>query len=297
MNILITGGSGMVGKRLRNKLQEAGHDVRILSRNPKGRAHYYAWSLEKREVDPEALLNLDTIIHLAGSGVAEGRWTKKRKAEIFESRIETAQLLYAKLEENKQQISKFITASGVGYYGPFPQGAVDESTGAGSGFLSEVCEKWEEAGQQFKDHGADIFVCRIGIVLAREGGFIGKLEPLIKRGLGSKLGKASQMTSWIHIDELVNGIFQMVSGNIKAGIYNMVSPGAVSHSALMDTLAAKLNRKIWAPNAPEFILKLVFGELTDELLANQKVIPKALVDEGYKFRFPTIQTALDDLYS
>jgi len=297
MNVLISGGSGMLGGALKSLLEVQGHEVRILSRNPKNRKNYFFWNIDSGEIDNQAVHGIDAIVHLAGSSVAQGRWTKKRKNEILDSRIESAKLLYKALEESNQTIQTFLTASGVGYYGSFPSGIVDESHPVGPGFLANVCEQWEEVADQFEHRGAKIYKCRIGIVLSRKGGFLIRLEPLLRNNIGSKLGSGKQITSWIHIEDLTRAMSQMLNSDLEPGIYNMVSPNASNHSALMDALAKAMDKRIWLPNIPQFALKLVFGELTTEILANQHIIPKHLQDQKFQFTYPNIESALGHLYS
>lgn len=297
MIIAITGGTGTVGSHLAKTLRRRGHEVRILTRDARGRKGFYSWDPAKGLIDETVLENCDAIVHLAGSSVAAGRWTKARKKEILYSRVDSAQLLYRVLEESGSKLSRMVSASAIGYYGHQRSEVLTEDSSKGVGFLADVCDRWEESADRFRDHDADVYKVRIGIVMSKEGGFVERVSKLIRLGVGAVLGSGKQITSWIHIDDLVNMLADMAEGNLPAGTYNAVAPGPVEHRRIMKAMAKRLKRPILLPNAPKFALQLLFGELSKELLSSQNVSSEKLVNAGFQFEYPKINKALDAIYS
>ena len=297
MIIAITGGTGTVGSQLTSLLQHRGHEVRILTRNPRGRKEFYAWDPSNGEIDESVLDNCDAIIHLAGSSVAAGRWTKSRKKEILHSRVDSAQLLYRVLEEKGAKLSRMVSASAIGYFGHQRSETLTEDSSKGVGFLADVCDRWEESADRFADHGAEVFKARIGIVMSREGGFVERVSKLIRLGIGAILGSGKQITSWIHIDDLVTLLADMTEGAVPSGTYNAVAPEPVQHRTIMKGMSKRLKKPILLPNAPRFALKILFGSLSNELLSNQRVSSEKLVEAGFEFKYPQIDLALDEIYS
>ncbi len=297
MIIAITGGTGTVGSHLAKTLRSRGHEVRILTRDARGREGFYSWDPVKGLIDETVLENCDAIVHLAGSSVAAGRWTKARKKEILHSRVDSAQLLYRVLEESDSKLSRIVSASAIGYYGHQRTEVLTEDSTKGVGFLADVCDRWEESADRFKDHGAEVLKARIGIVMSKEGGFVERVSKLIRMVLGAVLGSGKQITSWIHIDDLVNLLADMAEGKLAAGAYNAVSPQPVEHRHIIKGMSKRLNRPILLPNAPKFALQLLFGELSKELLSSQNVSAQKLLDSGFEFKYPNIDQALDAIYS
>lgn len=294
--ILLTGGTGLIGSALRKKLEAAGQKVHVLSRSGDAQRGIFYWDPYKGEMDEAALEGVDRIVHLAGSSVAGGRWTKKRKELILKSRVVTAQYLFRMLEERQQSLKRFVSISGVGYYGPKHSQPVTESQVSGNGFLAEVCREWEFAANQFRYQGAEVCIARTGIVMAEDSDFMKKLVPLIRWYAGAVLGSGKQISSWIHIDDIVEVLFQMTTEKLPAGVYNAVSPGSIPHAELMHALARTLNRRIVLPHVPKFVLELMLGELSIEVLSDLPVQPKALLDAGFTFRYPDIDSCLKAIY-
>jgi len=297
MIIAITGGTGTVGSHLAETLRDRGHEVRILTRDARGRKGFYSWDPENGQIDETVLDNCDAIVHLAGSPVAAGRWTKARKKEILHSRGDSAQLLYRVLEENGAKLSRMVSASAIGYYGHQRSEVLKEDSSKGVGFLADVCDRWEESADRFRDHDADVYKARIGIVMSKEGGFVERVSKLIRLGVGAVLGSGKQITSWIHIEDLVNMLADMTEGKFPAGTYNAVAPEPVQHRRIIKAMAKRLKRPILLPNAPKFALQLLFGELSKELLSSQNVSSEKLVGAGFEFKYPNIEEALDAVYS
>jgi len=296
MNVLISGGTGLVGSRLANLLISEGHQVRILSRAKTNiDRQIFHWDYKKGILDEDALIDLDVVVHLAGTSVADGRWTKNRKKDILDSRVKTAELIFQKINKRGQTLPTYISASGTGFYGNRPNEQLSETSSKGSGFLTDVCDQWEKSASNFAQLGAKIYVNRIGIVLSTEGGYIGKMKELFRFGLGAELGSGKQIMSWIHIDDLVRIVSYQIDNKLDPGTYNSVAPQRLSHHDLMRQLAKKLGRKIWLPNVPKFALKILFGELSVELTASQDAYPERLINQKFPYQYNELTVALDNL--
>ena len=302
MKILITGATGLVGTRLLETLFMKGYgDVNVLSRSPKKAEenspfpiNAFKWDPSKREIDHQALKNVDIIIHLAGESVAEGRWTKEKKEKILSSREDSTSLLMTAIGESGASPKKFIGASAIGIYGDRFEEALTEQSSNANGFLADVCKTWEELTLNHHINGMNSYAIRVGIVLANEGGALKKMLPPFKAGVAGNLGNGKQYMSWIHIDDLVGQFIYLLENEGKHQVYNGVSPEPLTNSAFTKILGKLLKRPTLFP-VPAFALKLLFGEMSSILLASQKVIPQNFLNEGYKFKFSTLQEALKDI--
>ena len=288
--ILITGGTGLVGKRLSQMLIGQNHDVLILSRNPKNK-NEYKWDLANNYIDKNALLETDYIIHLAGAGIADKRWSEKRKQVIIDSRVKTANLLFKKIKEYKINLKGFISASGIGYYGAITSKTIFKETDtAGSDFLGEVCQKWENAAHQFANLNIPVTILRTGIVLAKEGGALDKMKtPII-----SPLGTGIQYLAWIHIDDLCEMFITSIAANLT-GVFNAVAPESHTSITFSKALAKSIKRPYLGIGIPSFMLRLLFGELSVILLEGSRISAKKIEKNGYSFRFKTLKKALNNL--
>jgi len=288
--ILITGGTGLVGKRLSQMLIGQNHDVLILSRNPK-KKNEYKWDLANNYIDKNALLETDYIIHLAGAGIADKRWSEKRKQVIIDSRVKTANLLFKKIKEYKINLKGFISASGIGYYGAITSKTIFKETDtAGSDFLGEVCQKWENAAHQFANLNIPVTILRTGIVLAKEGGALDKMKtPII-----SPLGTGIQYLAWIHIDDLCEIFITSIAANLT-GVFNAVAPESHTSITFSKALAKSIKRPYLGIGIPSFMLRLLFGELSVILLEGSRISAKKIEKNGYSFRFKTLKKALNNL--
>ena len=288
--ILITGGTGLVGKRLSQMLIGQNHDVLILSRNPKNK-NEYKWDLANNYIDKNALLETDYIIHLAGAGIADKRWSEKRKQIIIDSRVKTANLLFKKIKEYKINLKGFISASGIGYYGAITSKTIFKETDtAGSDFLGEVCRKWENAAHQFANLNIPVTILRTGIVLAKEGGALDKMKtPII-----SPLGTGIQYLAWIHIDDLCEIFITSIAANLT-GVFNAVAPESHTSITFSKALAKSIKRPYLGIGIPSFMLRLLFGELSVILLEGSRISAKKIEKNGYSFRFKTLKKALNNL--
>ena len=289
--ILISGGTGLVGKRLTHLLLEKNHDVVILSRNPKEK-NEFKWDLSKGYIDDNAFKNVDFIIHLAGAGIADKRWTEKRKEVIIDSRVETANLLFKKVKELNINLKGFISASGSNYYGAkTTEHIYVEEDSAGTDFLGEVCVKWENAALQFEKINVPVTILRTGVVLSAKGGALDKMiTPII-----SPLGSGNQFMPWIHIDDLCE-MYVFAIKNNSSGIFNATAPINYTNKTFSKLLAKHVKRPFLPIKVPGFLLKLVFGELAVILLEGSRLSSKKIEKNGYSFRFDSLDKALDNLF-
>jgi uncharacterized protein (TIGR01777 family) len=288
--ILITGGTGLVGKRLTQMLIKKKHKVVILSRNPK-KENEFKWDISANYIDKKALVNIDYIIHLAGAGIADKRWTDARKKVIIDSRVQSANLLYNKIEEFKIDVKGVVSASGIGYYGAkTTKTTYKETDSVGTDFLAEVCQKWEQSMHQFSSKKIPVTILRTGIVLAKKGGALDKMRtPII-----SPLGTGKQYLPWIHIDDLCHMYISAIEGNLK-GIFNAVAPDHQTSKTFSKALAKSIKKPFLNIGIPTIMLKILFGEMAIILLEGSKVSAKKIEKSGYPFRFKTLVKALHNL--
>ena len=288
--ILVTGGTGLVGRRLTALLTEKNHEVRILSRNPKN-INEFKWDFSKGFLDNKAIENIDYIIHLAGAGIADKRWTKERKEVIVNSRVATANLIFDKIKSQNIPLKGFISASGSNYYGAQTTAKVfKESDAVGTDFLGQVCQKWEAAANQFKELNIPVTILRTGVVLSKTGGALEKMRtPIV-----SPLGSGNQYMAWIHIDDLCNLYIKAVEENF-VGVYNTVSPEFHTSKTFSKALAKAIKRLYLPIAVPSFLLKLVFGELAIILLHGSRLSSGKLEKKGFVFKYKELKRALESL--
>jgi hypothetical protein len=296
--ILITGGKGLVGTEIVRQLKDQGkHEVSILSRNPKPNAEpkEYYWDVERGEIDSDAL-KTDHIIHLAGAGVADKRWSAERKKEILDSRVDSTTLLFESVKEEQIPLQSFISASAIGYYGSGPMYLVfTENSDPGDDFLAEVVTQWEQAISQFKEMGIRTAAIRIGIVLSAEGGALEKMVQPVKLGVGAPLGSGSQVMSWIHISDLAGLFVWAIDNESVSGPINAVSPHPVTNKEMTRMIARVLNKPMLLPAVPGFVLKMALGEMAEIVLEGSHVSGEKLLSMGYKLQYPELQEALESL--
>lgn len=297
--ILITGGSGFVGKSLTQLLISQGYHILVLSRQKKKNTEgisYFTWNVEKGLVDEEAILEADYIIHLAGENVAKSRWSKKRKREIIQSRVQSTELIHSFLAENKNKLKAFISASAIGIYGTKTTDEVfKEQSNLGNDFLATVCKKWENAVQKIEDLGIRTVKLRTGVVFGKEGSALQKMLFPIAIGMGSPIGSGKQYVPWIHIDDLCLMYLLALNSDQIKGAYNAVVGDSLTNKVLCNTIANRLNKPFIMPNVPAIFLKLVFGEMANILLKGSQVSSEKIRDAGFVFKYKTIENALDNL--
>jgi len=296
-NVLITGGSGMIGQRLTELLIERGYHVSHLGRTKReGKVPTFVWDIERSYVDPEALENVDAIIHLAGANIGEKRWTKKRKKEILQSRIDPTRLLYEELKRKAHSVKTVVCAAGSSYYGIDNGGKVaQEDDKPGDDYLAVVCQLWERELDKFRELGLRLVKLRAAIVLSTKGGALKKMKRPTELYAGAALASGKQPMTWIHIDDHCGIIIKCLEDSSIDGAYNSVAPNPVTNEQFTKELAMALHRPIILPHAPAFILKLVFGEMAVLVLYGIRLSSEKITHAGYTFKFPHIRTALQDL--
>jgi len=286
MKVLLSGASGFVGSQLARRLRERGHVPLTLGRGP-GADH--DWSSESLARGVRAA---DAIVHLAGENLFAGRWTAERKKLLRASRIETTRAL-ARLAAARRS-AVFLSASAVGWYGASDERELDERSPRGSGFLAELCAEWEEAAEEALEAGVRTALVRIGVVLGRRGGALGKMLPPFRLGLGGPLGSGRQWVSWIHLDDLCSLFVWLLEHEKAAGAFNATAPQPVTMAELSRTLGRVLHRPAFLP-APAPLLRLALGEAAEVLLTGQRVLPTRAGEGGFRFAYPTLEPALREL--
>lgn len=295
MNVLITGGSGLVGSYLTKLLKEKGYSVSWLSRTPgeKDGIKRYAWDIDAGTIDQEAFRNADAIIHLAGAGVADKRWTASRKKEILESRTQSTKLLYRELELLRKEPIPFVSASAIGYYGFSTSDAIlDENSETGTDFLAKVTKAWEDEVSKIESLGHAVSKIRIGIVLSREGG---ALKEMTAPPVVAPLGTGKQWMPWIHMHDLcllfIHALEQKLSGP-----FNAVAPHPERHADFMKAIAKASEKPYLGIPVPTFVLKIVLGEMADMLVNGTRISAERVQSTGFEFHFPKLDRALAELY-
>jgi uncharacterized protein len=297
--VLITGGTGLIGSHLIRELRNRGYQVAMLSRkkNLDSDIPIYAWNLEKKEIDPEAVKTADYIIHLAGANLGEKRWTATQRKLIIDSRVKTAELLFEKIKESHNVLKSFISASAIGYYGTSPSDKIfKENDPPADDFLGYTCSLWEQAADKFKELGVRAVKLRTGIVLTKEGGTLARMALPVKLGIASPLGKGGQYLPWIHINDLCAIYIKAIEDPQMTGAYNAVAPDHKTNAEFTSAFARVLRKPFWFPNVPGVVLKLIYGKMSALILKGNRVSADKIISSGYKFKFPDLKGALEDLF-
>lgn len=297
MKIFITGGTGLIGSRLVASLLEKNHQITVYTRNAVkailklGEKVEYCSSLDV----PGLLEGYDAVINLAGESIGEGRWSDERKKRLIGSRVNTTQKLADLINNSNNRPSVFISGSATGYYGAQGDNILTEESSYHDEFTHELCKEWEARAMQAGSDATRVCILRTGVVLASEGGMLPKMSLPFKLGLGSILGKGSQYISWIHIDDMVNGIIFLLENANARGAFNMTSPKPVTNKVFSKNLARALHRPCLF-KVPGFVISTVMGEASTLVLDGQRVIPQKLKNLGFRFLFEDIDKALDDVF-
>ncbi|MDH5598272.1 MAG: TIGR01777 family oxidoreductase [Cyclobacteriaceae bacterium] len=293
-NVLITGGSGLVGTALTKLLMENNYAVSHVTRKKKNRTDIteYEWD----HLDETALQTVDYIIHLSGSGVADKRWNAEVKKEILESRVDTAHQIYHKLSKINHKVKAFISMSGVGYYG-YDNGDIwqKENSRFGDDFLATVVKEWEKAADQFSESGIRVVKMRTGIVLSNRGGALKSLTTPIRYGIGAALGNGKQYMSWIHIEDLCRAFIFAIQTPKMEGAYNLCTAEPVSNKHMTQVIAKILRKPLILPGVPLFVLKILLGEFASSLVGSIRASAEKLQGEGFVFSYPELPQALSHL--
>ncbi|HVW94669.1 MAG TPA: TIGR01777 family oxidoreductase [Mucilaginibacter sp.] len=295
--ILITGGTGLVGKKLTAQLLAKGYQVRHLSRKPGKEFDVptFLWNVRKGIIDEQCIDGVDVIVHLAGAGIADSRWTDERKKEIIESRTRSISLIYELLQKKQHQVNSVVSASAIGYYSDRGDELMTESSTPNTDFMARCCVEWEAAVNEGEQLGLRIVKFRTGVVLAKEGPLKLMAQP-VKLYIGSPLGSGRQWVPWIHWLDVVDMYIFAVKDEKLSGVYNMVAPNPVTNQHLTKAIAKQLYKPLWAPKVPAFALKLLMGEMSTIVLGSTKASAKKIEDAGYPFKFPDITSALAEIY-
>lgn len=301
MHVLITGGTGLIGRQLCKVLLAEGHELTVLSRNPDSVAEKCGAGVHAMsgiaEWQPD--LTFDAVINLAGEPIVDARWTAQRKQALWDSRVSLTEQIVRRIAAARHKPGVLLSGSAVGYYGDRGDAVLDESAEAGEDFAARLCKAWEEAAERIENLGtakSEVRVCllRTGLVLSRRGGLLGRMLLPFKLGLGARLGDGKQWMSWIHIDDYAAMVLSLLHNDQARGPYNMTAPHPATNAEFTAALAKVLHRP--APFViPAMLLQPVLGERAFLLLEGQKVLPVKMVAEGYQFSFANLADALHDL--
>ena len=299
MNIVLTGGTGLIGAHLVRRLGAQGHQLTLLTRDPvrsPAGVPAVAWQPLDEAAPAQALNGADAVIHLAGEPIAAGRWTAVRRERIEASRWTGTANLVRGLAAAEPRPRVLLAGSAVGYYGDRGDASLEEDAVPGTGYLAAVADRWEREAAAAEQLGIRVVYLRTGVVLAREGGALPRMAAPFRAGAGGRLGNGRQWMPWVHIDDVV-GLTELALGDEElSGPLNLVAPGAATNAELTRALGRALRRPAFMI-VPTLALKLMFGGMSETLLASQRVIPAAAVRAGYRFRYPNLDAALADLLS
>ncbi len=296
--ILITGGTGLVGTRLTEILQSKNYSVKYLSRSAgvKNGIESFKWDINAGTIDEKAFENVSAIIHLAGAGVADKKWTTERKKEILDSRTKSTQLIKDTLAKIDHKVKCVVSASAIGYYGWDTGGVwVKEGSRFGDDFLATVTKAWEEKVDEIESLGIRVAKLRIGIVFSEKGGALYELSKPIKFGVGAPLGPGDQYMSWIHIDDLCRMFIYACENKDVKGVFNAAGPNPETNKVITKMAAEVLGKPCFLPNVPSFILKIILGKRAAMVLGGSRVSSEKIQSLGFEFKFPELKNALKDL--
>lgn len=301
--VLLTGGTGMIGRALTKALLKRGYEIIVLTRGsipklPVIGISYAAWNPATQEIDQAAFARADHIIHLAGAGVADKRWTRKRKEQIVQSRVQGGELIVKSLQAIPNKIRTVISASAIGWYGadnPSGNRKFVETDPPSSDFLGSTCRQWEQSMAPAASLQKRLVYLRIGIVLSNEGGAYKEFAKPLRWRIAAILGNGKQVISWIHIDDIVNLFIAALENEKLSGVYNAVSPMPVSNKELVKSMTRSLGKKCITVKVPAFLLKIILGEMSTEVLKSTSVSCDRIIQEGFSFQYPEINEAVSAL--
>ena len=299
--ILITGGTGLIGRYLIKSLSKDSNTIHVLTRSEsrfENNVNFINWDPDSQRLDLSNIPAVDYIINLAGASIDGSRWTNSYKRKILESRLNSTSLLFKEIKKLKQKPSLYIGASATGFYKKNTKVAQVEKDYKGSDFLSDVVAKWEKESNNFMKYGIRTVLLRIGLVLSKDGGVLKKLYPIFKLFLGVPIGSGRQTISWIHIKDLVDFIHQSIGDNKISGVYNLTAPEVINNYKFTEELALVWKRPVFPKifKAPSLIVKLLFGEQSSLVLNGLNVSSNKIESTSFKFSFTNIKSALKDIY-
>lgn len=296
--ILISGGTGLIGRALAMALIDKGHVIRVLTRSPKTDSiiQYFYWNVDKQEIDEQAFEGVDHVVHLAGEGIAEKRWTRSQKKKIIDSRVQSMHLIEKALLKKKTVLKSFVGASAIGIYGMQTSEIIfGENDKGKKDFLSEVCHLWEQAYTTADQFSKRTCIIRTGVVLSPKGGALGKMLPIFNLGFGSAIGSGKQYMPWIHIQDIVRVYVEALFNPNFSGVYNAVSSEHIDNFHFCRSLAKSRHKPFFMPKVPAFVLKLVYGEMAEMLLSGSRISNRRLLDTEFRFKFDGLNKALENL--
>lgn len=297
MDILLTGGTGLIGRALCRALHAEGHNLTVLSRHPETVPAKCGSGVESLASLDDWLpqRHFDAVINLAGEPIVDAAWTRRRKQALWDSRVTLTAALVRRIAAAEHKPAVLLSGSAVGYYGDRGDAVLDESAGAGTGFSAELCKAWEEEALAAEKHNVRVCLLRTSPVLSRDGGLLGKMLLPFKLGLGARLGDGRQWMSWIHIDDYVAIVLRLLRDEALRGPFNMAAPQPVTNREFTRQLAHTLRRPACFV-APSFLLKTAMGERSALLLEGQRAVPTRLEAAGVHFAFATLESALQNLF-
>ena len=295
--ILLTGGTGLIGSNLTRQLLAKGYSVNHLSRTPGNnpKVDTFLWDVEKGEIDEQCIDGVSQIVHLAGAGIAEKRWTDERKKVIIDSRTKSIGLVYELLKKRPNHVKSVISASAIGYYSDRGDELMTEESSPSTDFMAKCCVEWESAVDKGKDLNLRIVKYRTGVVLDN-GGALAQLALPVKLYVGSPLGNGKQWVPWIHWQDVIDMYLHAILDINFTGTYNMVAPNPLTNEQLTKAVAEELHKPLWAPKVPAVFLKLLLGEMSTVVLGSTKVSAQKITDAGFVFKYPDIASALKEIY-
>ncbi len=300
-NILISGGSGLVGHAVAEVFNKHGHNIAILSRNRKQKDfRSFYWNVETMEIDEKAIEYADVIIHLAGENISTKTWTVKQKEKIVSSRTQSTQLLFNTVKKKNKKLDAFISASAIGYYGTFTSDTLFiETDGPGNDFLAKTVQQWENSVEQFSALDIPIAKLRIGVVMSEKGGAMVKMLKPVELGFGAALGSGRQWIPWIELNDLARLFYYVYEQKLKnqtpqnSLVYNAVTPNYITNRQMMVSLAKAKKKPYFMPAVPAFVFKLLYGEMSSILLNGSRVSSDKIMEEGFEFNV----TEIENLFS
>ncbi len=296
-HVLITGATGMIGKKLVPTLVEKGYKVSMLSRRakPLPNTRVFLWNVADQTIDTGCFEGVTTIIHLAGENIASKRWTQERKQQILRSRTDSTRLLYKGLASCSHNVEALISASAVGYYGDRGDEILTETSQPGDNFLAKCCVKWEAAVDEGALQNLRIVKLRTGFILDKKDGGLPLMALPVKAFVGAPIGSGKQWIPWIHIQDMVNLYIHALENQLQ-GVYNATAPNPVTNTTFTRNIAEILGRPVWPINVPEALLKTAMGEMSTVALSSTNTSAQKVLDSGFTFKYTHLQDALTAIY-
>lgn len=294
--VLITGGSGLVGRRLIKEFVRRDYTVHVLTRAEGAldtkQVRHFQWDVERGRIDPACLKGVRYIVHLAGENIGALPWSKRRKRAIADSRVDSIALLYRQMETTPHKVEMVVSASASGYYGDRGEILLTEDQPPATGFLGNTCVRWENAVHDGRQLGLRTVSLRSGVVLAADGGMYKKIRNPARVGMGASFGSGKQYLPWIYIDDVVQAYIYALENPKIAGAYNLVAPEQVTNAEFIKQVASHFGKTVWMPPIPAFALKIVMGQMNELLLDSARLSAEKLEQSGFEFHYPTLRAAI-----